>query len=322
MRVVRFLIVLFIASSVAAAAWYMKRLETDGAIYPGYVEGEYIELSAPVSGALASLNVARGQRVEAGANVFSLDRTTALADIAQAEASAERARAELADRRKGARTEELEVRLAEIREAEAAFLNAGQDLKRQQELTGSAAFVQAGFDDAQAAYDQASARLAALRQSFEVANLPARQDQLNAAQQAVKEAEAIVAKANRRLLELSPVAPVQALVLDTYFLPGAWVPANKSVVTLLPDDKRKLRFFVPEADISKISIGQSMAFICDGCEAGLRASVSYIAPEAEYTPPVIYSADSREKLVFLIEAQPESGVILPVGIPIEVERVK
>ncbi|WP_262690280.1 HlyD family secretion protein [Kordiimonas aestuarii] len=322
MKFVRFLIVLLVAGGVATAAWYMNRLETDGMIYPGYVEGEYIELSVPVSGTLASLNIMRGQRVEAGAALFSLDKTTAMADVAQAEAGVERTRAELADRKKGARAEELEVRRAEMREAEATLLNAEQELKRQRDLVGSTAFVQAKLDSAKAAYGQARARLAALQQAFDVANLPARQDQLEAAGQVVREAEATLAKANRRVAELAPVAPVGAVVQDTYFLPGAWVPANKPVVTLLPDDKRKLRFFVPEAEIARIKLGQPMAFTCDGCEVGLRASVIYIAPEAEYTPPVIYSADSREKLVFLIEALPMDGVILPVGLPVEVERVQ
>jgi HlyD family secretion protein len=320
MKIARFVIVLFVAGGVAAAAWYMNRLKTDETIYPGYVEGEYIDFSVPAAGTLEALQVMRGDRVAAGAPLFALNTVTAEADVTQAEAGVERAAAELADLAKGARAEELEVRLAEIREAEAALLNTRQELKRQQELVGSSAFVQAKLDSAQAAHDQASARLAALRQAFEVANLPARQDRLEAAKQGVKEAQAVLARAKRRLAELAPAAPVAAVVEDTYFLPGAWVPVGRPVLSLLPDDKRKLRFFVPEADVARLKLGQSMAFRCDGCAEGLTARVTYIAPKAEYTPPVIYSAESREKLVFLIEALPEGGTILPVGLPVEVER--
>jgi len=320
MKIVRFIIVLFVAGGVAAAAWYMNRLKADEAIYPGYVEGEYIDFSVPAAGTLEALHVTRGDRVAAGVPLFALNTITAEADVAQAEAGVERAVAELADLAKGARVEELEVRLAEIREAEAALVNAGQELKRQQELVGSTAFVQAKLDSAQAVHDQASARLAALRQAFEVANLPARRDRLDAATQAVREAEATLAKAKRRLAELAPVAPVSAVVEDTYFLPGAWVPVGRPVLSLLPDDKRKLRFFVPEADIARLKLGQAMAFRCDGCAEGRVARITYIAPKAEYTPPVIYSAASREKLVFLIEALPEGGTLLPVGLPVEVER--
>ena len=320
MKFVRLLVVLGLAAAVASAAWYMNRLKTDDTIYPGYVEGEYIDFAVPVSGTLETLSVTRGERVAEGAPLFALNTTAAEADVAQAEAGVERAEAELADLRKGARAEELEVRLAEIEEAEAALVNAEQEFKRQQDLEGSTAFVQARLDNARAARDQARARLTARKQAFEVANLPARQDRLKAAEQAVKEAQATLAKAKRQLEELAPVAPVEAVVEDTHFLPGAWVPAGRPVLSLLPDDKRKLRFFVPEADVARMKVGRVMGFRCDGCDGKLSARVTYIAPKAEYTPPVIYSAASREKLVFLIEALPEGGTVLPVGLPVEVER--
>ncbi|WP_025895868.1 HlyD family secretion protein [Kordiimonas gwangyangensis] len=320
MKFVRFLIVLVVAGVVGAAAWYMSQIKTSEAIYPGYVEGEYIDFSVPAGGTLETLDVSRGDRVAAGTRLFALNTEAAEADVAQAEANVHRAEAELADLRRGERAEELEVRLAEIKEAQAALLNAEQELARQQELVGSTAFVQAKLDAAQAARDQAKARLTALKQAFDVANLPARQDRLEAAAQAVKEGEAALAKAARRLTELKPTAPVEAVVEDTFFLPGAWVPAGRPVLSLLPDDKRKLRFFVPEADVAKMQVGKSVRFMCDGCAANLSARITYVAPKAEYTPPVIYSAASREKLVFMIEALPEGGTILPVGLPIEVER--
>ena len=320
MKFLRFLVVLVVAGVVGAAAWYMSQIKTNEAIYPGYVEGEYIDFSVPAAGTLETLDVSRGDRVVAGTQLFTLNTEAADADVAQAEANVRRAEAELADLRHGERAEELDVRLAEIREAEATLINAEQELKRQQELADSTAFVQAKLDSTRAMRDQAKARLQALKQAFEVANLPARQDRLDAADQAVKEAQATLAKASRRLTELKPTAPVEAVVEDTFFLPGAWVPAGRPVLSLLPDDKRKLRFFVPEADVATMQVGKSVRFMCDGCAENLSARVTYVAPKAEYTPPVIYSAASREKLVFMIEALPEDGTILPVGLPIEVER--
>ncbi|WP_417461382.1 HlyD family secretion protein [Kordiimonas sp.] len=320
MSIAKRLVGLLIAAAAAGAAWYYNQLETDNSIYTGYVEGEYILLAAPISGELKSLDVRRGTRVSKGAQVFSLDKTLVEAEVAQAQAALAKVRAELADMEKGARAEELSVRSAEIDEAEAALKNAELELLRQQALEGSTAAVEARLDDARAARDQAKARVAALKSAFDVANLPARADRLDAARAALVEAQASVEKADRRLVEIAPAAPIEAMVQDTYYQPGAWVPANRAVASLLPDDKRKLRFFVPQADVMKLSVGTKVAFSCDGCGAGLTASISFIAPEAEYTPPVIYSADSREKLVFLIEAMPDGEVLLPVGLPIEVER--
>ncbi|WP_417465294.1 HlyD family secretion protein [Kordiimonas sp.] len=320
MSIAKRLVGLLIAAAAAGAAWYYNQLDVREGIYTGYVEGEYILLAAPASGVLKSLDVQRGMRVVSGMRVFSLDTTAAEADLAQAQASHAKAVAELADMEKGARAEELSVRSAEIQEAEAALKNAELELTRQQQLEGSTAAVEARLDAARAARDQAKARVAALRSAFEVANLPARADRLDAARAALGEAQANVVKAERRLKEMAPEAPASAMVQDTYYQPGAWVPANKAVVSLLPDDRRKLRFFVPQADVTKLSVGTKVAFSCDGCTQGLTASVSFIAPEAEYTPPVIYSVESREKLVFLIEAVPNGDTLLPVGLPIEVER--
>ncbi|MCJ9429425.1 HlyD family secretion protein [Kordiimonas marina] len=320
MKIVRVLIVLVLASCAIGGAWYLNRLGGDDAAYYGYVEGEYINLSAPASGVLDSLMVRRGTRVKAGAPLFTIDTTTASAERARAVAAKARAEANLADLTKGARPEEIRVQSEQLAEAAAALKNAEIELKRQESLKGTEVFIQAKYDTALAARDQAAARVKALSATIKVSHLPARDDRIDAASRAVAEADAAIKTADRRLAELQPAAPVDAMVQDTYYLPGAWVPGNMAVVTLLPDDKRKLRFFVPQSQIAKLQMGQEVSFSCDGCKAGLKATVSYIAPEAEYTPPVIYSAESREKLVFLVEAQINGGALLPVGLPIEIEK--
>ena len=320
MKIVQFLIVLVLAGGAAAGAWYLSQLTPRNDAYYGYVEGEYVHFAAPVSGNLQALAVRRGQRVEAGTALFAIDDTVAKADVAGVMAKLERARAELADLELGARPEELKVRTAEIAEAKAAFRIAELDLKRQQELRGSTAAVEARLDSARANRDEAEARVQALQSAYSVAKLPARINRVDAARQAVLEAEAALAASNHRLVELAPAAFAPAVVQDSYYLPGAWVPANMAVVSLLPDDKRKLRFYVPQSDIAKIAVGSAVNFSCDGCSEGLSATVSFIAPEAEYTPPVIYSAASREKLVFLVEATLTGAALLPVGLPVEVEK--
>lgn len=319
MKALRILIVLALAGLAAGGSWYLNRFKTDESAWYGYVEGEYVHLSAPVSGVLARLDVQRGGRVGAGQPIFALDTTSAEAEQARAQAAVERAEAELEDLSKGARAEEIRVQEAELAEARATLRNAEVDLVRQQELKGTAAYIQAKYDSALAARDQAKARVKALKAGIDVSNLPARADRIDAARRAVTEAEAGVKAANRKLAELQPLAPVAAMVQDTYYLPGAWVPANMAIVSLLPDDKRKLRFYVPQSEIATLKMGQAVKFSCDGCAEGLSAKISYIAPEAEYTPPVIYSAESREKLVFLVEAVPE-GVLLPLGLPVEVQK--
>ena len=117
-----------------------------------------------------------------------------------------------------------------------------------------------------------------------------------------------------------PVAPEDAQVENTFFNVGEWVPAGTPVVSLLPASRVKLRFFVPEEDVSKARMGRPVSFTCDGCPADLRANIIYVSPRAEFTPPVIYSQSARTKLVFMIEARPEvpAQVALAPGLPVSV----
>jgi HlyD family secretion protein len=113
-------------------------------------------------------------------------------------------------------------------------------------------------------------------------------------------------------------APADALVEDTVRKAGEWVGAGGIVISLLPAENIKVRFFVPEPELSAIRRGQRLALRCDGCPQDMTATVRYVAPQAEFTPPVIYSVGSREKLVFMVEAWPDAGTQLHPGQPVDV----
>jgi HlyD family secretion protein len=110
---------------------------------------------------------------------------------------------------------------------------------------------------------------------------------------------------------------VAGLVHETYFVEGEWVPAGRPVAALLPPANIKLRFYVPENVVSTIALDQAVAVRCDGCPAGLSGKVSFVSNQAEYTPPVLYSKESRTKLVFLVEARLQGAALRP-GQPVDV----
>jgi HlyD family secretion protein len=124
--------------------------------------------------------------------------------------------------------------------------------------------------------------------------------------------------AEARLGELSPPVPARARVEDVLYQPGEWVAANKPIVSLIPDDKVKVRFYVPQAVLPLYRPGRMVRFSCDGCPGRLSARIDYVSPEPEYTPPVIYDRDSRAKLVFLVEARPAHAGRLAPGQPVDV----
>ncbi len=288
-------------------------------IYHGYVEGEYVRVAAPLGGRLERLAVTRGDRVEPGALLFALDLTEATAERDRTAAALAQARANLEDLRKGRRTAELEVIAAQKDQAEAALRLSEAQLRRQESLLASGTASRERVDEARSARDRDRARVAELTSQLEVGRLPAREDEIQAAEAAVRVAAAALAKAEQQLADSAPVAAEQALVEETYYRPGEWVPAASPVVSLLPPENVKIRFYIPETRLGALAMGQRIAVRCDACPPGQTAQISFIASAAEYTPPVIYSNESRAKLVFRVEARPDPATDrLHPGQPVDV----
>ncbi|HWA60246.1 MAG TPA: HlyD family efflux transporter periplasmic adaptor subunit, partial [Caulobacteraceae bacterium] len=174
------------------------------------------------------------------------------------------------------------------------------------------------LDDAKSARDAAAADLAAAEKRRAAAALGSREDQIRAADARVREADAALSGAGAKLSDLAPVAPGPARVEDVFFARGEWVGAHPPVVSLLPDARITIRFFVPEREAALYRVGRVVRFGCDSCATGLTARISYVSPRPEFTPPVIYSLESRDRLVFMIEARPAHPERLTPGLPVDV----
>jgi HlyD family secretion protein len=163
--------------------------------------------------------------------------------------------------------------------------------------------------------------MAEAQAQLQTARMPLGRDaELKAAQGEVEQARAAVAQAAWKVEQKSVAAPVAGLAQDTYFVEGEWVPAGKPVVSLLPPGNVKARFYVPEGVLGSIAPGREITISCDGCPSTVDAKVSYVSSQAEYTPPVLYSKESRSKLMFLVEARLDAadGVKLRPGQPVDV----
>ncbi len=293
--------------------------EPEGLRLQGYVEGDYVRIAPPSAGLLAELTVREGQRVAAGTPLFALDQAIAAAARDDAAADLAEAEAQLADLRKGKRPEELAVIAAQKDQAEANLRLSIAELARQRILARTQVASEQRLEQAEATVARDRARVAELAAEYETALLGARTDQIAAAAATVEQRRALLAEARTRLDDLSRVAPVAGLVEETFYDPGEFVPAGSPVVSLLPEEGVKLVFFLPEPQLGALQIGDAVAFACDACPPGLTARVSHIASQAEYTPPVIYSVDSRDKLVFRVEARPAGDALtLHPGQPVDV----
>jgi HlyD family secretion protein len=284
----------------------------------GYVEGEYVYVGAPVAGRLETLHVARGAEVGAGAALFQLDRSSEQPARDEAAARLARAEADLANLRKGKRPSEIESIEAQLAQAQAMLQWSDVALKRREELVKTRAASREAVDEARAAYHRDQARVAELQAELKTAQLGARADEIQAAEAAVTAARAQLAQAEWRLDQLAQAAPQAGVVVDTLYRPGEWVSAGAPVVSLLPPGNVKVRFFVPEPRLGAIAVGDEVQVSCDACPPNLSAVISYVSPDAEYTPPVIYSREMRAKLVYLVEAQPRQPTALRPGQPVDV----
>jgi HlyD family secretion protein len=160
-------------------------------------------------------------------------------------------------------------------------------------------------DDASLQARTARERVAELEAALKTAHLPAREDERTAARALAAAAQSGQAQTDWQLRQSAQRAPAAGLVTDVFYRPGEWVGAGQPVLSLLPPANRKARFFVPESDLAKLKMGQAVTLSCDGCGDAIAAHVSFVAPQAEYTPPVIYSNQQRSKLVFMVEARPD-----------------
>jgi HlyD family secretion protein len=178
-----------------------------------------------------------------------------------------------------------ELQRADVMQTTATLTNARQTFERAERLLKAKAGTEKAFDDAQ---------------------------------QAMREAEARLHSAQTRLARRRVISPAAGMVHQIYYRPGEIAPAGRPVLALLPPANIKVRFFVPEATLPTIAIGDTIRVRCDGCAPDLTARISFIAQAAEFTPPVIYSLEERAKLVFLVEARPERPDKLRVGQPVDV----
>lgn len=287
----------------------------------GYVEGEFVRMASPFTGTLEKLNVRRGDRVAAGAALYALESASEKAGTEEARNRLASAQARLDNLLSGRRRPELDVVRAQLAQAIAARDLSQVELRRQQKLFNEGFVSKDHLDTARTAYTRDSARVDELRaQDRSARQSLGREDEIRAAEGEVDASRAVLAQREWDLEQKSVSALTPALVHDTYYAQGEWVPAGSPVVSLLPPGNIKVRFYLPEPLLGAVTIGQEIHITCDGCPAPVAGRLTYVARQAEYTPPVIYSERSRARLVFLAEAQPQGdgAANLHVGQPVDV----
>ena len=288
--------------------------------YQGYVEGEFVNVASPIAGRLDELSVKRGDTIGSNARLYALEAVSEAAAQRQAQEQVKAAEATLADLRAGRRVPEQDVTRAQLAQAEVEVGRAATNLARDEAQFRIGGIARAQLDDTRSAHASAQARVAQLRSELTVAQLPSRTEQIQAQSAQVAAARAALEQATWRLDQKAVKATRAGRVYDTLYREGEWVAAGAPVVRMLPPANVKVRFFVPQTAIGTLAAGRAVAIQCDGCGADIAAAITYVSNEAEFTPPIIYSNETRSKLVFMVEARPsaEAAAKLHPGQPVSV----
>jgi HlyD family secretion protein len=288
--------------------------------FPGYMEADLVLVGSEQGGRVLALSVEEGATVKQGDPVFTLESSEQEASVAAAKARVAEAEARLADAKAEVqRPDEINVLEAALNEAKAMLQVATRNLERAQALFDKGWTTKAQLDDAIAQHDRNEASVAEAEKRIIAAQLPGRSDMIAAAAANAEAARHALAEAEKNFGKRQVFAPADGTVEEVYFRPGEVVNAGQAVIALLPPRNLKVRFFVAEPARAGLQVDQRVALTCDGCPPDLHAKINFIAREAEFTPPVIFSREQRQKLVYLVEARPEGPAAkLTAGQPVTV----
>ncbi len=319
----RILVLAAVAAIVLAAAWALFRPRGPEPIaWQGYAEADFVKVGPTQPGLLTAVHVARGDRVVKGQPLFEQDAADDRAAVEQARRLLQQARDQLANLLAPSKPSEIEHAKANLQDAQAARDRAQEDLRRSSALLQSGSTTQKTVDQQTADLRSAQARVAAATAALATAQAPmGRPGEIDAQESLVSSLEAALRQAQWRLDQRSAAAPAAGLVADVIAFPGETLAAGAPVVSLLPPPNIFVRFFIPEPELARIHVGDKVAFTCDNCPPELGGVVSFISPQAEYTPPFIYSERTRSKFVFLAEARPPpaEAALLNPGQPVTVK---
>ena len=286
----------------------------------GYVEGEFVYIAAPLPGRLETLFVQRGAQVKAGDPLFELENVQEKASLDEAKLRLAQIRAQLADAKKGKRPTEIESSSAQLNLARVALQFSEKELARRERLLVAKVVPLQEVDRFRSTRDQDRQRVTQLEAELGTARLGSRGDQVAVVEARMREIEAALTRSEWDLTQKRQTSPAAGQVFDTLYRTGEWIAAGRPAVVLLPPQNIKVRAFVPQQLLASIHQGDRMQVVVDGKSSPFVGTVRFVSPQAEFTPPVIYSRENRQKLVYLVELgfDGATAVQLHPGQPVDV----
>lgn len=307
---------------------------TDRVRVSGHVEATEVQVSAQVGGHLVDLRVAEGDRVAAGDLVAHLDTRDAELALERARAERQQADAQLRLLRAGARSEDIrqaaaqyQAASAEVAAAEADLVAADADLARFEALLQSNAGSRKQRDDALARRDVTRGRVLAARERARAAEealarvrAGARPEEIDAAQARLAAANAEIATLEKRVTDATVTAPSAGIVTEKLAEQGELLASRTPVVVITDLDHAWADVFVGEPAVPRLRLGQPATLYTDAGGDGIPGKVTFISPQAEFTPRNVQTAEERSRLVYRVKVSVDNSKgVLKQGMPVEAE---
>jgi len=276
--------VLAVLAAIGAVTWYVWDQNTGGlpaglATGNGRIEAAQIDVATRTPGRVAEIRVAEGDMVEAGDILAVMDTRELESEVARAEADAARAASQVDEVRA----------LIEQRRAELALTE--DEYARAQTLADR------GVGAQSVAGQQATRRASA------EAALNAAIAQLHSAERGVEAAEALVNLYRTQIEDATLTAPTFGRILYRLAQPGEVLAGGGKVVTLLDLSQVYMEIFLPASDAMSTGIGAEARIRFDSIPYAIPAYVSFVSPEAQFTPKQVETQDEREKLMFRVKVR-------------------
>jgi HlyD family secretion protein len=292
----------------------------DGALtMHGNVDIRQVDLGFRVSGRIAAIPFEEGAHVAQGALLASLDPAPLRDQLSAAQAQIAIAGAELAKRRNGNRPQDIAQAQAKLADTLASLASARDEYERRADLVKTGAVSQALFDTSTAKFRSAQAQVNAAQQALSLQRAGARREDIEAAGAQRQQAVAQAAKANTDLTDAVLRAPNAGTILTRALEPGAIVQPGETVMTLTIDRPMRVRAYIPEPELSRISPGMAVTVKADGNDKAYRGTIGNIAAAAEFTPKTVQTEALRTDLVYrvrIIVTDPDDA--LRQGAPVTV----
>lgn len=326
--------VLGAALALAASIACQKPEDPNRLRASGHVEATDVRLAPEVGGRVVTFDLKEGDRVQAGSKVLTIDPADINLAIARARTEQASAEAQLRLVRAAARPEDVRqgeaqvsAARADVASAQAQLEAATADLKRFELLLERKSGAQKQRDDAATRVDVAKARLngandrvAAAQAALARVNAGARQEEVAVAQSRIATAAAAIATLEKQLADTTLTAPVGGIVTEKLIEAGEMVAPRTPVVVITDLDHAWADVYVPEPAVPRITLGQDATLLTDAGGEGIKGTVTFISPKAEFTPRNVQTAEERAKLVYRVRVtvNNSSGVLKP-GMPVDAE---